>query len=190
MKSLLLIISLSGVSTFLHADSACNVLDLNDYKEIILHKQLSDPLLYKLRADAYFYAPAEKNCYVTVKVRPAKDYYEYWINYLFDPKGELVNIEPSSGPDLMTCNNDKKRNVGYFSEVLAKKRAENPSFPSAMKNPKKPYLFKFFCNMDYVETAQDDKSKPLLYRTWVFDKNDNIVEYRDIQRYSKIYKEE
>lgn len=80
--------------------SECKTLKLNAYKKIIEAKQKADLLLNKLSADAYFYTQVVKNCYVKVVVNSNKNNSEYWLNYLFDPNGELVNIEPSSGSVL------------------------------------------------------------------------------------------
>ena len=186
---MLFLISFLGISTYSFATPACKTLNVNDYKKIIELKQKSDPLLPKLPQDASFDTTTTKNCYVTVTVMPVKSNYEYWLNYQFDPNSELVNVVPSAGPDVMTCNDNTKKSVEYFAELLAQKRAKDLGLPSAFKNPKKPSLLIFFCNVHYFETAQDDISKPLIYRKWIFDRNGNIVEYGEVKRYSKIYKD-
>ena len=146
-------------------------------------KEKTDPLLRKLPEDAYWYPPENKNCYISITVRPDKHFIDYSVTYLFDPKGELVNVQPFGGSSGMTCNGQEKKKADYFEKLLAQKRATDLSLPRPLKNPKEPILLVNFCTVHFYERFQDDPVKPLAYRTWVFDQNGNIVEYSEIQRH-------
>ena len=189
VSTVLFLISLFGVSAHSFASPACKILGMDEYKNRIEMKEKADSLLRKLPKDAYWYPLEIKNCYVLITVRPNKNFIDYSVTYLFDPKGELVNVQPLGGASGMTCNGREKNGTDYFETLLAQRRATDLSLPRPLKNPKKTYALVFFCNVHFTETFQDDPAKPLLHRRWVFDQNGNIVEYSDVKRYSKIYKD-
>jgi hypothetical protein len=177
-------ILVSCVCVFAHISSAaeeCKPFKLDAYRKTIEAREKVDPLLQKMPKNPIFAKPEFENCYVKLMMMIPADS-EYFRFYLFDSKGELVNVRPSAGPNIMTCNDSVKKNVDYFNKLLEKKRKENKNLPPALAFPKRVHLFIANCLIIFTEHYQDDPKKPLLLREWVFDHNENIFKYGKVER--------
>ena len=176
------------------AGTQCSPLRSEQYKLAIQEKENAGVLVIKKSKNANFSPPQINNCYVTVNISMPNGNVvdnEYGgVDYLFDPRGELVDARPYSGPNIMQCNAIVKKETSYFASLLVLKRKENANLPRIEKLPVRYTHIVKRCTIHLAEIFQDDPQKPSVSRTWFFDHNGNIIEFTELKRSPKIYAED